>query len=598
MSAPTSGSADGSPSPGYYPDPSIPSYIRYWNGSSWVPGTSRPAPKDGEETPGAPAAATPAVAAPGAVPGDRSMSMEESGPVFLDEDPALAASSAGSLPETGSGAPDGTSQPAGSRSEPASAWQADASRQTGFGAEQERRISWGAESADTPGAYGAAPSVGDGPGAAPGGVGGESVGAGGAAQDVGRPVSGAFGPPQDPEQPADARAGAGSADRNEPSGRSPEAAGGAPAGTTDRQGPSATVQLGARTGSGPAGRDRHDGTMTLRADAGERGASSGADRKDGTLTIRAARPGAARERIDAIPPQPGPEAPSATGQAASAQPERAPSAQSVPPQQTPASPSAPTPHQPSVPAQQQAPGTGPAAPQSPVTQGPGGGQPSWAQQVHRLATPDQAAAGAAQGQGLPGQGGAGQGGAEGVIPWRPPVDDPFLRAAQAQASARPAPLGRRFAARLIDTVLLGGVVAAAAVPLISLALGHIDDKLEKARLTGETVTVWLVDGTTAGYFGAVLGVLLVAGVLYEALPVAKWGRTVGKRLCGVQVLDIETHDSPSFGGALRRWLLYGLLGVLAVGIVNVLWCLFDRPWRQCWHDKAARTFVAGTGGQD
>jgi hypothetical protein len=26
--------------------------------------------------------------------------------------------------------------------------------------------------------------------------------------------------------------------------------------------------------------------------------------------------------------------------------------------------------------------------------------------------------------------------------------------------------------------------------------------------------------------------------------------------------------------------------------VNVLWCLFDRPWRQCWHDKAAHTFVA------
>jgi hypothetical protein len=26
--------------------------------------------------------------------------------------------------------------------------------------------------------------------------------------------------------------------------------------------------------------------------------------------------------------------------------------------------------------------------------------------------------------------------------------------------------------------------------------------------------------------------------------------------------------------------------------VGVAWCLFDRPWRQCWHDKAAHTFVA------
>ena len=43
MSAPTSGSSGSSsaaaPVPGYYPDPSIPHYIRYWNGSAWVPGT-------------------------------------------------------------------------------------------------------------------------------------------------------------------------------------------------------------------------------------------------------------------------------------------------------------------------------------------------------------------------------------------------------------------------------------------------------------------------------------------------------------------------------------------------------------------------------
>ncbi|MEU9006672.1 DUF2510 domain-containing protein, partial [Streptomyces sp. NPDC048551] len=28
---------------GYYPDPSIPGFVRYWNGAAWVPGTSRPA---------------------------------------------------------------------------------------------------------------------------------------------------------------------------------------------------------------------------------------------------------------------------------------------------------------------------------------------------------------------------------------------------------------------------------------------------------------------------------------------------------------------------------------------------------------------------
>ncbi|WBP88639.1 RDD family protein [Kitasatospora cathayae] len=44
--------ADGDPAvapePGYYPDPSIPGFVRYWGGSAWVPGTTRPAPAEGE----------------------------------------------------------------------------------------------------------------------------------------------------------------------------------------------------------------------------------------------------------------------------------------------------------------------------------------------------------------------------------------------------------------------------------------------------------------------------------------------------------------------------------------------------------------------
>ena len=141
--------------------------------------------------------------------------------------------------------------------------------------------------------------------------------------------------------------------------------------------------------------------------------------------------------------------------------------------------------------------------------------------------------------------------------------------------------------------MLGGVIAAAAVPLGARAVDHINDKIDAAKLSGETVTVWLLDGTTAGYLGIVLGVLILFGVLYEALPTAQWGRTLGKKLCGLQVRDIEGGEPPSFGGALRRWLVYSIPGLLVVGVVGVLWCLFDRPWHQCWHDKAAHTFVAG-----
>ncbi|WP_438873724.1 DUF2510 domain-containing protein, partial [Streptomyces alkaliterrae] len=71
MSAPPSGSANGSTTAGYYPDPSIPGYIRYWDGSAWVPGTSRPAPAAGEPMPEPPpgvAAAAPTPPGPAAPP--------------------------------------------------------------------------------------------------------------------------------------------------------------------------------------------------------------------------------------------------------------------------------------------------------------------------------------------------------------------------------------------------------------------------------------------------------------------------------------------------------------------------------------------------
>ncbi|WP_344571774.1 RDD family protein, partial [Streptomyces violaceolatus] len=232
---------------------------------------------------------------------------------------------------------------------------------------------------------------------------------------------------------------------------------------------------------------------------------------------------------------------------------------------------APTPAAPAVP--HQAPPPQPAASAPVAAGGPGGGQTSWAQQVHRLA-------------------GAG-GDEQPVAPWKPPVEDVFQAAARRQAAARPAGLGKRLAARLIDTVVLGAVAAVAAVPLGIKAVDHVNDKIDEAKLSGETVTVWLLDGTTSTYLGIVLAVLLLFGVVYEALPTAKWGRTLGKKLLGLEVRDIEAHEPPAFGAALRRWLVYSVPGLLAVGVVGVLWCLFDRPWHQCWHDKAANTFVAG-----
>jgi uncharacterized RDD family membrane protein YckC len=435
------------------------------------------------------------------------------------------------------------------------------------------------------------------------GGGGSGGSAAGPTADAARPQPNSR-PESEPEPQPQAAEGPGSADAQH--GRRPEPASAWGAdraqqsgfgGDRDRQvswgAPAAADPRVPHTSAPPAQPDgraaRTDGTATIPPAEPEPQPGAGA-RPEGTMVFRrqakaGETPGggadpasAARQALGLDPNAPAGRVPQQGPVAAPAPPPQpatpaAPAARAATPPA--ATPPAAQPPAAAVPAQGQS-----APPSSPVTTGPGGGQPSWAQQVHQLAGGSAGPAGNAGSDG------------EQVAPWKPVVEDPFQALVRNQAAARPAGLGKRLLARLIDTVVVGAITATAAVPLGTKALDHVNDKIDAAKQSGETVTVWLLDGTTSVYAGIVLAVLLIFGALYEALPTAKWGRTLGKKLCGLQVRDIEAHEPPGFGAALRRWLVYSVPGLLAVGIVGVAWCLFDRPWRQCWHDKAAHTFVA------
>ncbi|PYC84403.1 hypothetical protein C7C46_07925 [Streptomyces tateyamensis] len=118
------------PEPGYYPDPSVPGFVRYWNGTAWVPGTSRPAPAAGEvlvaprfAARAAQAAAAgryipPPVAvvpqsapAPEPTPARLVAAGPETGPVFLDETGAGAVLIRGEECGVGAGWADPRAQP-------------------------------------------------------------------------------------------------------------------------------------------------------------------------------------------------------------------------------------------------------------------------------------------------------------------------------------------------------------------------------------------------------------------------------------------------------------------------------------------------------
>lgn len=158
--------------------------------------------------------------------------------------------------------------------------------------------------------------------------------------------------------------------------------------------------------------------------------------------------------------------------------------------------------------------------------------------------------------------------------------------------AYPAGLGRRLTARVLDSLLPLAAAAAVAWPLVDRARDHVQRKIEAVEQAGVTDTVWLLDTTTAGYLGLVLGAMLLVSLVLEAVPSAVWGRSPGKAATGLRLATMDGHDKPGAGSTLVRWLTYSVLGVLLVGLLNVVWCLWDRPWRQCWHDKVAGTFVA------
>ena len=85
---------------------------------------------------------------------------------------------------------------------------------------------------------------------------------------------------------------------------------------------------------------------------------------------------------------------------------------------------------------------------------------------------------------------------------------------------------------------------------------------------------------------------LVAVLLYEPILTWKYGATLGKRALGLRVAVLDNGQSPSAGRAFGRWVSAIAMGFVPfLGLINVLWCLWDTPYRQCLHDKAAGTVV-------
>ncbi len=106
-------------------------------------------------------------------------------------------------------------------------------------------------------------------------------------------------------------------------------------------------------------------------------------------------------------------------------------------------------------------------------------------------------------------------------------------------------------------------------------------------------------------FGAIALVTLVSGLasyLYDVVYMQRSGQTVGKRIMKLRVVRVEDGGPIEVRHARRRWLAQDGVAMLAmiplvgslVGMyqwLDWLWLLWDKPNRQCLHDKYGKTAV-------
>jgi uncharacterized RDD family membrane protein YckC len=169
-------------------------------------------------------------------------------------------------------------------------------------------------------------------------------------------------------------------------------------------------------------------------------------------------------------------------------------------------------------------------------------------------------------------------------PESPEITTPLTagRSSQRVLRVRAAGIGRRLLAALVDTLLVGTVVAGSAL-VAALALGV---SLPGSKELGpDFVLAGLLDRNPMAV-GA-LGLLVGMSALYQIYLGGILGQTVGKRLFRLRVISSSGRTPGPLVGGLR--FIAMTLSLLPVGL-GWLWCLFDRE-RRALHDHLSGTYV-------
>lgn len=179
-------------------------------------------------------------------------------------------------------------------------------------------------------------------------------------------------------------------------------------------------------------------------------------------------------------------------------------------------------------------------------------------------------------------------GAPGPAPYAPRAAAPFPLAAW----------GLRLVAWLIDGFIIGLVMA----PLYAVTLWPaFADLIHAIPVDGSQVPQAAMLAFQERVLAVSLGLSLAGAAvsfLYMVPQNVRYGRTLGKRVVGIRIRMLAEDRNPGWKAASIRFAVFAVGGMVASGLfvlIDCLWPLWDRPWQQALHDKAAGTVVVPKG---
>jgi uncharacterized RDD family membrane protein YckC len=102
----------------------------------------------------------------------------------------------------------------------------------------------------------------------------------------------------------------------------------------------------------------------------------------------------------------------------------------------------------------------------------------------------------------------------------------------------------------------------------------------------------IIAGVLTGNYDTDEPIAKILSALYSILlPVYWYGRTIGKRICGIRIQIYDTQESPKITTMLMRVLVAGIVYALTLGI-GVIVSMFMVGMRE--DRRAIHDFIAGT----